>query len=252
MVKGLDVFRKHFRGFSDRFLLIGGTACEIVLGEAAIDFRATKDLDVVLCAETLDRPFVNAIWSFVRLGGYRAYRKSTGRRQCHRFLKPEDADYPAMIELFSRVPDFLEVAEGSHLTPLPMDEYVSSLSAILLDSDYYAFMLSGRRELDGLPFVGAEHLIPLKARAWLDLTRRRTDMEDVQGASIKKHKNDVFRLFQVVRPDRDISAPEKIRADLREFLSRMETETVDLRALGIRGTTRVSVISALRTLYHLG
>ena len=70
-----------------------------------------------------------------------------------------------MLELFSRQPDVLQVAEGSHLTPLPLEEDISSLSAILLDNDYYDFIRTGRQEIDGLPMVGASRLIALKARA---------------------------------------------------------------------------------------
>jgi len=40
-----------------------------------------------------------------------------------------------------------------------------SLSAILLDDDYYSWLRAGRRVVDGLPMVRAEHLIPLKVRA---------------------------------------------------------------------------------------
>lgn len=59
-----------------------------------------------------------------------------------------------MVELFARAPDGLQPAEGSQLTPIPLDEAVSSLSAILLDEVYYAFIMAGRREVDGLPWVG--------------------------------------------------------------------------------------------------
>lgn len=57
MVKGLDIFREHFKGFEDRYVLIGGTASSIVMEEAGADFRATKDLDIVLCIESLDSDF---------------------------------------------------------------------------------------------------------------------------------------------------------------------------------------------------
>ena len=50
----------------------------------------------------------------------------------YRFQKPAGDRYPAMIELFARVPDGARQAEGSQLTPIPLDEAVSSLSAILL------------------------------------------------------------------------------------------------------------------------
>jgi len=166
MVKGLDLFREHFKNFADRYVLIGGTACDLAMTEAGLTFRATKDLDIVLCVEALDGPFVRAFWAFVQAGGYQVQQKSTGQKQFYRFQKPANKNYPFMLELFARQLDVLQVAEGSHLTPLPVEEDVSSLSAILMDADYYRFIQAGRQYVGGLPVVGATHLIPLKARAW--------------------------------------------------------------------------------------
>jgi hypothetical protein len=55
------------------------------------------------------------------------------------------------------------VVKGSHLTPIPLTDAVASLSAILLDEDCYAFITLGRRESDGLPWVGEDRLIPLES-----------------------------------------------------------------------------------------
>ena len=60
MVKGIDQFRAHFEGFNDRYVLIGGAACYLAMEEAGLDFRVTKDLDIVLCVEALDAEFVDA------------------------------------------------------------------------------------------------------------------------------------------------------------------------------------------------
>lgn len=65
----------------------------------------------------------------------------------YRFTKPIDG-YPVMIELFSRKPGYnLEVEEG--IIPIHIDDDTSSLSAILLNDDFYDFMLKGRRVVDG-------------------------------------------------------------------------------------------------------
>ncbi len=196
MVKGLALFKEHFRSYADRYVLIGGTACELAMEEVGLPFRATKDLDIVLCLEVLDRSFVEAFWEFVREGKYIVQQKSTGRQQFYRFKKPATEGYPFMLELFSRVPDMLRLANDSHLTPIPTEEEVASLSAILLDNNYYRFLHGGKKDSDGLSFVGPEHLIPLKARAWLDLTRRKEQGDAIDSKDIKKHKNDVFRLYQ--------------------------------------------------------
>jgi hypothetical protein len=217
-----------------------------------LNFGATKDLDIVLCIEAMDGEFVQAFWEFVRLGGYQVQEKSTGQRQFYRFYKPTNKDYPFMLELFSRQPDVLQVAEGSHLTPLPIEEELSSLSAILMDNDYYAFIRAGKTEVDGLPMGGAAHLIALKARAWLDLTEREKKGEEIDSKVIKKHKNDVFRLYQILDPAIDPAAPEVVKKDLQEFISRMGNEDIDLKSLGVRTVTRDGVLAELAKVYRLG
>jgi hypothetical protein len=251
MVKGLEIFREHFRNYADRYVLIGGAACDIAMTAAGLAFRATKDLDIVLYVEALDAAFVQAFWEFVRAGGYEVQEKSTGEKQFYRFQKPANADYPFMLELFSRQPDVLQVADGSHLTPLPIEEDTSSLSAILLDNDYYDFIRAGRQEVDGVPMVGAAQLIALKARAWLDLTERDKSGEKIDSKTIRKHKNDVFRLYQILDPAIDPAAPNVVKNDLREFISRMRGEDVDLKSLGIRTGTRDGILAEISSVYRL-
>lgn len=251
MVKGLEIFREHFRNFAAHYVLIGGAACDIAMTGAGLAFRATKDLDIVLYVEALDAAFMRTFWDFVRAGGYEVQEESTGEKQFYRFQKPTNADYPFMLELFSRQPDVLQVAEGSHLTPLPIEEDVSSLSAILLDNDYYDFIRTGRREIDGLSMVGAAQLIALKARAWLDLTEREKRGEKIDSKTIKKHKNDVFRLYQILDPASDPAAPEAVKKDIREFISRMRGEDVDLKSLGLRTGTRDGILTEIASVYRL-
>jgi hypothetical protein len=251
MVRGLEIFRSHFREYADRYMLIGGAACDLAMTGAGLEFRATKDLDIVLCVEVLDAAFVNAFWNFVRAGGYQVQEKSTGQRQFYRFQKPANDNYPFMLELFARQPDVLQVAEDSHLTPLPMEEEVSSLSAILMDTEYYAFIQSGRRVVNGLPVAGTAHIITLKARAWLDLTQREKNGEKIDSKTIKKHKNDVFRLFQILDPSIDPAAPAAVKQDLRDFVSRMAGEEIDLKSLGFRSGTRDQVLKELSQIYRL-
>ena len=185
MVRGLDVFREHFAGHADQFVLIGGTAATLAMEEAGLEFRATKDLDIVLHIEALSPSFGEVFWRFVEAGGYEIRQASdTGKPVFYRFQKPADDRFPAMLELFCRAPVGIRLAEGSHLTPIPIDEAVASLSAILLDDAYCDFILAGRREVDGLPWVGEDRLIPLKASAWLDLGERQAKGEPIDTRNI--------------------------------------------------------------------
>ena len=249
MVRGLNLFREHFSALSDRFVLIGGTACDLILEEVGIPFRATKDLDIVLCIESVDAEFAQAFWAFVKTGGYRIEASASGRRKVYRFQKPSDSAYPAMLELFSRTPDALPIAGDGHLTPIPINDEISSLSAILLDEAYYSWIQSGRRLIEELPVVAPTHLIPLKVRAWLDLRTRKEAGEEIGSRSIQKHKNDVFRLFQVIDPETDLNPPRCIVDDMRIFLDKMATEEVNLEALGLRNISVETLLEGLRKLY---
>lgn len=46
MVKGMKSFVEQFREFPDCYTVIGGAACDVLLTEAGLDFRATKDIDM--------------------------------------------------------------------------------------------------------------------------------------------------------------------------------------------------------------
>ncbi len=227
MVKGLDIFRRHFADYADQYVLIGGTAATLAMERAGLEFRATKDLDIVLHIEALRPEFGAVFWSFEEAGG-------SGKPVFYRFQKPADPRFPAMLELFCRAPDGIKLAEGSHLTPIPIDETVASLSAILLDEAYYLFVLAGRREADGLPWVGEDRLIPLKASAWLDMGERQARGEPVDSKNIRKHANDVLRLSQLLAPELRIAVAPRIANDLNRFLDGIKADrSIDPRSMGI-------------------
>lgn len=48
MVTGINSFRERFKDMDDQYTIIGGTACDLLMSEIGEDFRATKDLDIVL------------------------------------------------------------------------------------------------------------------------------------------------------------------------------------------------------------
>jgi hypothetical protein len=233
VVRGLELFRDRFAAYSNSYVLIGGAASQLVMEEVALSFRATKDLDIVLCVEALDVPFIEAFWEFVKDGGYALKERATGSRQYYRFQKPTNDAYPATIELFSRKPDGIEVPDGVSLTPIPADAEVSSLSAILLDDTYYQWIMTGRRMLEDVPIVGAEHLIPLKARAYLDLKKRRERGEKVDARDVAKHRNDVVRLLQTLEPVPIEGVPDAVREDMREFLDVFDVTANDVKNIDV-------------------
>jgi hypothetical protein len=241
-----------FKDFQEHYVLIGGVACYLNMEEAGIDFRATKDLDIVLCAESLDAAFIAHFWTFVKAGGYQNQQKSTGGKQFYRFDKPTTEGYPFMLELFSRMPDQLNLAGDAQLTPIPAGAEISSLSAILLTDDYYRCLQNGTIVIDNIPVLSAEFILPYKARAWIDLNRRKHEGQLVDSKVIKKHRNDVFRLSVLLAPTQRVDVAESIKQDVAAFLNAMTIEEgLNLKDLGIRSGLN-EVLNHLRNIYQLG
>lgn len=249
MVTGIESFKEWFSGSEEQYTIIGGTACDILMTEEGLDFRATKDIDLVLIIEAVDANFGKKFWEYVKQAGYEHCNKSSGVPQFYRFSQPVSNQYPAMIELFTRKQDALHLPDDAVLTPLPMDEDISSLSAILLDDDYYEFLKQGKVTVDGVTVLDAAYLIPFKAKAWMDLTDRKAAGEHVDSKNIRKHKNDVFRLTELIDPTDRIAMPAGVYRDIQEFVQRMESESVDLKQLGLPGRTKDQILEELKEMY---
>lgn len=249
MVKGLDVFREHCRGFEDQYVLIGGAACDVLFTNNEGDFRATRDLDMVLIVEALKPEFGECFWAFIEAGQYRNKATSAGTPQFYRFDKPENDMYPKMIELFARTEYVLKGADG--LTPIHVGDDVSSLSAILLNEDYYKILLEGRTVVQGLSVLRPEYLILFKAKAYLDLNAKRMSGANVDSRDIRKHKNDIVRILTEFMPERVSELPGTVHNDIREFVERLEEEPFDSNLLKNYGVTHEELEVLLRETYNV-
>lgn len=64
MVTGIESFKEWFKGNESQYAIIGGTACDILMTEEGLDFRATKDIDLVLIIEAVDAAFGRKFWDY--------------------------------------------------------------------------------------------------------------------------------------------------------------------------------------------
>jgi hypothetical protein len=217
LVKGIDKFKEYFQDYSEKYIIIGGTACEVLMNNAGFDFRATKDMDIVLVIEALDNSFVKRFWDFIKDGNYKTRERSTGKHEYFRFSKPSKNDFPSQIELFSRKPDIINTTEEVHLTPIPVEEGLASLSAILMNDDYYNFTIKHSSMEDDLHIAKTGALICLKAKAFLEMTERKNNGDKIDSNNIQKHKKDVFRLAVLLSESDSIILSESIKKDLKSF-----------------------------------
>ena len=247
MVKGLDTFQKYFAEYENQYVLIGGAACDIVFESNDASFRATRDLDMVLIIEALTPEFGEKFWEFITAGRYRNKATNGGKPQFYRFDKPEDDSFPKMVELFCRSDFELKNAEG--ITPIHIDDEISSLSAILLNDDYYKTLLDGKVVRSGLSVLRPEYIILFKAKAYLDLKARKEAGESVDSKDIKKHRQDVLRITAELMLDTVSDLPDSVHRDMEQFIDTLEQEPLDRNSLKTYGLKNEEVVAALKRIF---
>ena len=230
MVVGIDLFTEHFQSYTNQYILIGGAACERHFEKVGLRFRRTKDLDIILVVEALTQEFIEHFWDFIIAGEYFIGQRGD-KKQFYRFEKPQAHGYPRMLELFCRKPDTINIPEGFHLTDIPTGEEASSLSAILLDDEYYNFTLANTIVSEGLHHANDVALIALKAKAFINNLSRKNEGQNVQDEDIEKHWKDIIRLAVAIDPGKKIKAPITIKEDIRSYIQLIREEDPDVKQL---------------------
>lgn len=84
------------------------------------------------------------------------------------------------------------------------------------------------------------------------MTKRKEAGEHVNERDLRKHKNDVFRLYAIANPETRIELSEPVSNDMVTFLQAMSEEQIVLRDLGITGITVEEIFDSLRAIFTLG
>lgn len=250
-IPGIDTFRDRFGGDDALFVVIGGAARELIYDEAGF-FRdsATKDLDVVLIAEAIDAAFVdNRFMRFVIDGGYSHVTKD-GSSQMYRFSNPRSAAFPYQVELLSRRVDCM-IGIERHIGPVLVDDASYSLSAIMLDDDYYGILASGEAVTNkyGMPTLKHEYLPLFKMKAYNDLRDRKERGEEIRRDEINKHRRDIFKLCSLPMPPAPTGLSSSIIEEVERFLAEVECPHNYLKSIGLGALTVDAMKNVIRSYY---
>jgi hypothetical protein len=254
MVRGIDKFKAFFGDYAENYVVIGGTACDIIMEENDFIPRATKDIDLILVVEALSPEFVKQFWKFIKLGNYEDQQKSTEEKNYYRFIKPENKSFPYQLEFFSRIPDAIDFEGEGHLVPIPVEGHLSSLSAVLMDDDYYHYMIRNSSLEAGVHIANLDALICLKAKAYLDIQDRLNKGSNEDKKQLKKHKHDVFKLAVLLTTESSFELPEKLKNDMLEFMERIKTEIPDkaiYKSIGAGTVNSDDVVTLIRKCFLL-
>ena len=204
-MEGLEKFREAFEAYSENYVIIGGTACDIAMTGTAVRPRATHDIDMIVIVEKMTADFAEHFWQFVREGGYRPEKRKQSEGEAPKY---------ELYRFVNGKPDYPE---------MPVDEETSSLSAIIMDDDFYHFTIDHSKLTNGLRHADSAALIALKSRAYLNLLQDKANGKHVNSKDIKKHRSDVLKNV-VIMEDSQITAPEPIVACIKEFVASIRND----------------------------
>lgn len=82
--------------------------------------------------------------------------------------------------------------------------------------------------------LDAGHLIPMKMKAWLDLTEKKEKGMHVNDRDLRKHRQDVFRLFRLIGDNDFIPVPQEVLNDVKAFIGIVREQKFDTASIGIQ------------------
>ena len=222
-------FCSHFAGHEESFVLIGGSACSCWYADSPTSFRGTRDIDVVIVVEALNREFVDLLVAYLRDNGYASWvrhpQNGPAKRVMYRFVNPANRRAAAKIELLSRSGEIRRIESLQSAVPIKAEDEYTGLSGIVLDDAYYDFIRTQCQTVMGCPVLSLPGLVLLKIKAFLNLGAAVAEAGAPQGGDSaadnrKKHRNDVFFMLATMEPAlyaTPISLPPALMDDVRAF-----------------------------------
>ena len=161
-----------------------------------------------------------------------------------------------MIEIFTRKPDSLEIPPDQHLIPVKTNDGIrNSLSAILLQDEYYELIIQSRVIMKDIPIVNGLILIPLKIKAFLDLDLRKKNGETIDDNDIQKHKKDVYRLYYTSTASNNVVVPASVKKNMNTFISYIKEDQQSFNSvshdIGVPQTNMADFMDTLKKIYSL-
>jgi phosphorylcholine metabolism protein LicD len=228
MIHGLEHFRIRFAQYADNFILVGGVAAYLQLEEAgASRVRPTKDLDIVLMMKPTDE-FLKAFRDYVADGEYEIQKGDNGQATFYRFQKPKKNEFPVMLELFATAEKSFELFDSQHIIPITTPKGAESLSAILLDEEYFELIQIHAVLKNGINIIDEKALIPFKAKAYLEIKERKEDSKNW-----KKHRADIINLaVAFLTDDSKVELKGKVHTHFEQFIEQLRGEITPDIVLG--------------------
>lgn len=237
----LSHLRDYLQDFEDDYVVIGGFATLMLLDrELEGHGKATFDIDLVLLTSK-NIHITQKIKEYIKEGLYEIQKGARDQYIYYRFIKPKIEGFAKEIELFTSNENDLELDADQRIIPIDSEEGLYSLSAIMLDPEYFEMIKQNVEKSTIAPCTNTQATIMLKMSAFRDLKEREDD-------KYKKHRRDIFKLSLLLTGEEKISLTGKMKEDFNAFIEHVETK-IDAKAFkSITDPLMIDKVELLTTL----
>lgn len=95
--------------------------------------------------------------------------------------------------------------------------------------------------VNNLPILKPIYLIAFKAKAHVDLTKKHSEGIHINERDLKKHKNDIFRLVQLLNQNETIEVEDSVKIDMQNFFDLIGNDSIDMKALKLNYSKETAI-----------
>jgi len=213
---GLNHFEEYFKDFRESYVVVGGFATLMLLEKQLKGHgKVTQDIDLVLLT-TASVEMAQKIKAYVTEGAYTIQKGQKDNFSYYRFVNPKVENFAKEIELFAVNDHALVLDEGQRIIPIDPEEGLYSLSAIMLDHEYFEMIKNNIDNSNRVPCTNTLATIMLKISAFYDLKSRGDD-------KWKKHRRDIIKLVLLLTGEEYLELKGRMVEDVELFMEHLTT-----------------------------
>lgn len=221
---GLSHFQEFCKDLDDNYVVVGGFATIMLLDKQLKGHgKATYDIDLVLLTNN-SLEMSKRIKKYIKEGDYKIQIGEKDQYRYYRFIEPKKDNFAKEIELFASNKNDLKLEDSQRIIPIDPDEGLYSLSAIMLDQEYFEMIKENVDKTGVAPCTNVQATIILKMSAFYDLKNRGED-------KWKKHRRDIFKLALLLTGEEKLKLKGRMLKDFNSFILHIEN---DLNAKDIK------------------
>jgi len=243
---GLSHFQDYCKDFAEEYVVVGGFATIMLLDrELEGHGKATFDIDLVLLTTT-SKAMTKKNKQYILEGEYTIQKGNKDQYHYYRFIEPKKPNFAKEIELFASNENDLELDDTQRIIPIDPEEGLYSLSAIMLDPEYFNMIKNNVVKDLRAPCTNTQATIMLKMSAFRDL-------KENGSKKWKKHRSDILKLSLLLTGEEKIEFVGRMKDDFDSFISHLETEVDNKTIATITkpfGVKREEVIEVLKQVFR--